>query len=441
MILAALGMLWGTWPAELAALDPPPTPPGQGKKPGGEPPPSPEPSPSPPPPSPEPAPAPPPDSAPKPGPGTDGGASGSNAGGTTTPGGGDGGGPRRAKVSKDCAAALSGLVGGGADLGPPNSTGRLVRIVSPLERRGIPLERALRRMAGPFPVAGEATWANDWHAARCNPSPHLHMGIDIFARAGTPLVAVADGRVTQKGVGAVSGLKIEITAADGTEFFYAHLSGFAPEITLGQPVATGDVIGYMGTTGNAEGTSPHLHLEIQPQGVPVPPKPFVDRWIAAAEARATRWVRSVLRRPATPVTDPSMTQRGWDATRLSTLLDPVIAPHPEPSWGLPPRSPRASPTSSPWTDPTVIASAALTLAAAAVVAGSRRRRSLRLFAERARALEAWGPAPDGVTGSQPSRHPGPRGVGRAYRGATAALVLLAAGLLALHAAWSRRTKV
>lgn len=282
-------------------------------------------------------------------------------------------------MKKDCASALSGQVGGGLDLGPPNSTARLVRIVSPLERRGIPLARALQRMAGPFPVAGEATWANDWHAARCNPSPHLHQGIDIFARAGTPLVAIADGRITQKGVGAVSGLKLEITAPDGTEFFYAHLSGFAADITLGQAVARGDVVGYVGTTGNAEGTSPHVHLEVQPQGVPVPPKPFVDRWVAAAEARATRWARSVLRRP--PVTDPQTAGRGLDATRLSTLTDPVLEPRPEPTWGLAPRSLRAWPTSSPWTEPTVIASAVLTLAAAAVVAAGRRRRTPRLFAE------------------------------------------------------------
>ncbi|HEX6208835.1 MAG TPA: M23 family metallopeptidase [Actinomycetota bacterium] len=158
---------------------------------------------------------------------------------------------------------------------------------------------------GPFPVAGEATWSNDWHAARCNPDPHLHKGIDIFAPAGTPLVATRNGIVTQKGIGAVSGLHVEITGHRGIQYFYAHLSRFAPDLALGQRVSRGDVVGFVGTTGNARGTSPHVHLEVQPGGVPVAPKPFVDRWIARAELEATRWVRSVLSTPTTPEAEPA----------------------------------------------------------------------------------------------------------------------------------------
>jgi murein DD-endopeptidase MepM/ murein hydrolase activator NlpD len=55
----------------------------------------------------------------------------------------------------------------------------------------------------------------------------------------------------------------------------------------------GQVLGYMGHTGNAIYTPPHLHLEVQPGGIPVPPKPFVDRWLIFAEQKAQTLVTEV----------------------------------------------------------------------------------------------------------------------------------------------------
>lgn len=313
-IVVAGALLWQAgmpaWPAEPGKGQggPPSAPPGQSKKPDETPPeapPEPEPEPSPQPePSHQPQPEPPP--APEPGGGSTpeqpaaraGGGGGGASQGSASTGGGDGRGSGRTGGGIGCGGALA--LPAAPDLGPPNNTERLARIIRPLKGRGVSLAQAFRRVAGPFPVAGPATWSNDWHAARCDPSPHLHKGIDIFAQAGTPLVAVADGIVTQKGEGAVSGLHVEITDKDGVQYFYAHLSAFARDLLLGQPVSRGDLLGFMGTTGNARGTSPHVHLEVQPGGVPVPPKPFVDRWIARAEKRATKWVRSVLTRPTTP---------------------------------------------------------------------------------------------------------------------------------------------
>jgi len=138
----------------------------------------------------------------------------------------------------------------------------------------------------PFPVAGLAWWHDDWHAYRCCPYPHLHQGLDLFSPFGTPVLAVADGVVTQRVSGPISGLGVEIQAASGTQYFYAHLSGFAPGLAVGQQVRMSQVLGYVGNTGNARRTSPHLHFEIQPGGVPVPPMPIVDQWLAAAERRA-----------------------------------------------------------------------------------------------------------------------------------------------------------
>jgi hypothetical protein len=153
---------------------------------------------------------------------------------------------------------------------------------------------------GPFPVAGPASWSNDWHARRCEPYPHLHQGIDILAASGTPLVAVVSGRVTKVVSGSISGLSVEIADAGGTQYFYAHLSRFAPGVGIGDEVAPGEVLGYVGDTGNADGGPPHLHLEVQPGGVPVPPISYVGRWLAVTERRARSWVASLKERPSFP---------------------------------------------------------------------------------------------------------------------------------------------
>jgi peptidase M23-like protein len=167
-----------------------------------------------------------------------------------------------------------------------NSTARLMALLAQLSDTGTPQLADILAVVGPFPVAGLAWWTNDWHAYRCCPYPHLHQGVDMFASEGTPLVAAADGYVSQKVVNAISGLGVEITDASNTQYFYAHLSRFAPGLRVGQQVRVGQVIGYVGHTGNASQTSPHLHFEVQPGGVPVPPKPFVDRWLILAEQKA-----------------------------------------------------------------------------------------------------------------------------------------------------------
>jgi murein DD-endopeptidase MepM/ murein hydrolase activator NlpD len=165
-------------------------------------------------------------------------------------------------------------------------TSRLADMVHGIAARGLGLRRSYLAVSGPFPVAGPANWSNDWHVRRCEPYPHLHEGIDIFAPHGSPVVAIADGRISQREIGSISGLSVEITDAQGIQYFYAHLSAFRPGLVPGGTVQRGQVLGYIGTTGNAQGTSPHLHLEVQPGGVPVPPKPYVDRWLRSAEHRA-----------------------------------------------------------------------------------------------------------------------------------------------------------
>ncbi len=169
----------------------------------------------------------------------------------------------------------------------PNNTAKLVETLSELTRLGIPLKRALISGMGRLPVAGIAYWSDDWHAPRCCPEPHEHQGLDVFAPKNAPALAVAEGTVTRIVNGPVSGKAIYLTDAHGTYYFYGHLNGFAKELREGQEVHIGQVLGYVGNTGNAVGTPAHIHFEVHPGGgVAVPPKPHLDRWLAQAEREA-----------------------------------------------------------------------------------------------------------------------------------------------------------
>jgi murein DD-endopeptidase MepM/ murein hydrolase activator NlpD len=113
-----------------------------------------------------------------------------------------------------------------------------------------------------FPVAAEGrpTFSDDWHQPRSG--GRVHKGTDIFAAEGTPLFAVDDGFVSF-GESGLGGLLARLKANDGFTYLYIHLSAFEGE---NRPVKVGDVIGYVGHTGNAATTPPHCHFEIHPPG-------------------------------------------------------------------------------------------------------------------------------------------------------------------------------
>jgi murein DD-endopeptidase MepM/ murein hydrolase activator NlpD len=147
---------------------------------------------------------------------------------------------------------------------------------------------ALARLLAPFPVAGRAHYSSDFGAPRTVPHAHAHEGTDVFAARGTPVIASADGvvsRVTENS--AISGTSLRLTTTGGTYFFYAHLDSLVSSMRDGVVVEKGDVLGFVGTTGNAAGTSPHLHYEIHPLGgAAVDPVPYLDQWLADAAAAA-----------------------------------------------------------------------------------------------------------------------------------------------------------
>jgi len=90
-----------------------------------------------------------------------------------------------------------------------------------------------------------------------------HEAIDIMARRGTPVRAVEDGVIQKLFTSAAGGLTIYQFEPSGTfTYYYAHLDRYAPQLREGQLVRRGDVIGYVGSTGNASPNAPHLHFAI-----------------------------------------------------------------------------------------------------------------------------------------------------------------------------------
>jgi LysM repeat protein len=108
------------------------------------------------------------------------------------------------------------------------------------------------------PVPG-GRFFNDWGFPRSG--GRFHTGNDLFAPRGTPVLAPATGSVTTV-TGAIGGHQFVLHADDGTAYIGSHLDSFGE---TGR-VAAGSVIGYVGDSGNAAGSSPHLHFEVQPAG-------------------------------------------------------------------------------------------------------------------------------------------------------------------------------
>lgn len=130
-----------------------------------------------------------------------------------------------------------------------------------------------------FPVLGPCWFGDTWLAPRSG--GRQHQGVDIIAKSGTPLYAANNGRISRQSfdrVGSLGGNTITLTAADGTYFYYAHLSAFADGIGVGSGVVAGQVIGYVGSTGSS--STPHLHFEYHPYGGaavnPYPPVKAID---------------------------------------------------------------------------------------------------------------------------------------------------------------------
>ncbi len=186
----------------------------------------------------------------------------------------------------------------------PSSNARLLAQLGQLEALGVSRDEAYRIGLGRFPIAGPANYSHDWLFPRYGPGFRFHLGTDVFAAHGTPVRAPVDG-VAHSASSELGGLTVKVVMPDGTYFYLAHLAGLVDGFTQGMAVSTGDVVGYVGDSGNARGGAPHLHIGVYPHGgAPVDPKPILDGFLAEAEARLPEVlaaVRGSVRPSALPV--------------------------------------------------------------------------------------------------------------------------------------------
>jgi murein DD-endopeptidase MepM/ murein hydrolase activator NlpD len=183
-----------------------------------------------------------------------------------------------------------------------------------------------------FPVYGPSSFSDDFGAPRADTV--WHHGNDIFAPKGAPILAVADGTLSLVGWNTVGGNRFWLRDLQGNEFYHAHLSAFSPLARDGAHVHAGDVIGFVGTTGDAEGTPPHLHFEVHPvellwkgyDGV-VNPYPYLLAWKGQTDLSfdVGAWSPPGGKAPAPAAVlleaEDISTMSGLDPAAFSTLLD------------------------------------------------------------------------------------------------------------------------
>jgi len=126
----------------------------------------------------------------------------------------------------------------------------------------------------PVPVRGVAarSLSDTWGGARSG--GRRHEGIDIFARRGTAVTSSTEGVILRIGTNRLGGQVVWVLGPGGQRHYYAHLDRYA-DVEGGQRVRPGTILGYVGTTGNAAGTPPHLHYGIYERGGAINPYPLL----------------------------------------------------------------------------------------------------------------------------------------------------------------------
>ncbi|MEO7555535.1 MAG: M23 family metallopeptidase, partial [Acidimicrobiales bacterium] len=203
---------------------------------------------------------------------------------TTAPGGdGDttdglsplGGGPGQI-VPREAAALLSSIA-----RSAPNNNSVLVANEQALLAVGFDADQAARLAYGHFPVAGPAHWGDDWLEPRfAGTEFRYHLGIDVVAPYGTPLRSPDDGTIRLEESEA-GGVTVKVVLPSGSYYELLHMSAYAPGLQAGAAVHTGDLVGFVGSSGASTGA--HLHLGYWVGGATAQsPKPLLDQWVVDA---------------------------------------------------------------------------------------------------------------------------------------------------------------
>ncbi len=206
-----------------------------------------------------------------------------------------------------------------------NSSGPLLDALKTLETLGYSHDEAIKVGFGHFPVAGLASFTDDFGDFRAGPPVHSHQGDDMFAAFNTPVRAPFDG-VVRFGEDPLGGLAFYLTQPDGTYYYGCHLNAYAPDVPSGSTVTQGRILGLVGDTGDAKGGSPHLHFEVHPAGgAAINPKPILDAWLTEALTGVPKLVG------ATVVDQPAVIQatgltRRFDLTDVDQRVQAPVEP-------------------------------------------------------------------------------------------------------------------
>lgn len=131
-----------------------------------------------------------------------------------------------------------------------------------------------RKLSMPVQDVSKKQIANTWHAPRGD--YRRHEGQDIFAPRGTPVLSATEGYILKIGENNLGGQTVSVIGTGGRTYYYAHLDSYAPQIAEGNHVTRQTLLGYVGTTGNASGTPPHLHFGVYAPGGAMNPLPLLS---------------------------------------------------------------------------------------------------------------------------------------------------------------------
>ena len=152
-----------------------------------------------------------------------------------------------------------------------------------------------RKIAMPLEDVSKRQIADTWGALRG--TGRRHEGQDIFAPKGTPILSATNGYIYKIGENNLGGQTVSVISAGGRVYYYAHLDKYAPGIEVGDQVTTRSVLGYVGTTGNAVGTPPHLHFGVYTMSGAINPLPLLtDRTVPRLTNSTPRLTNSTPRR-------------------------------------------------------------------------------------------------------------------------------------------------
>jgi peptidoglycan LD-endopeptidase LytH len=129
------------------------------------------------------------------------------------------------------------------------------------------------RLAMPLENLSKKAISDTWQASRGD--GRRHEGQDIFAARGTPILSATNGFIYKIGENNLVGQTVSVIGSGGRVYYYAHLDSYAKGIEVGDRVTTRTVLGYVGTTGNAQGTPPHLHFGVYTMTGAINPLPLL----------------------------------------------------------------------------------------------------------------------------------------------------------------------